>query len=139
MAWNFQHLRRQSGGLRRGIDGAESSGRRKFTGTRASRGQLSEELLLALQGQYPIIGDVRGSGLFLGVDLVVDPVTRSASTAQAAYVVNRLRECGVLTGTDGPSSNVIKLRPPLIISESDVDVFIGIFRSVLAEDPAQHV
>jgi 4-aminobutyrate aminotransferase-like enzyme len=89
----------------------------------------------ALRVGNPIIGDVRGSGLFLGVDLVLDPVTRSASTAQAAYVVNRLRECGVLTGTDGPFNNVIKLRPPLIISESDVDVFLGILRRVLAEDP----
>jgi len=102
-------------------------------------GDYLKELLLALQRQYPIIGDVRGSGLFLGVDLVLDPVTRSASTAQAAYVVNRLRECGVLTGTDGPFNNVIKLRPPLIISERDVDVFMGIFRSVLAEDPAQPI
>jgi 4-aminobutyrate aminotransferase-like enzyme len=100
-------------------------------------GNYLRELLLALQRQYPIIGDVRGSGLFLGVDLVLDPVTRSAATAQAAYVVNRLRECGVLTGTDGPFDNVIKLRPPLIISERDVDVFMGIFRSVLAEDSAQ--
>jgi 4-aminobutyrate aminotransferase-like enzyme/Ser/Thr protein kinase RdoA (MazF antagonist) len=93
--------------------------------------------LLALQGQYSIIGDVRGSGLFLGVDLVSDPVTRSAATAQAAYVVNRLRECGILTGTDGPFNNVIKLRPPLIISERDVDIFTQIFGSVLAEDSAR--
>jgi 4-aminobutyrate aminotransferase-like enzyme/Ser/Thr protein kinase RdoA (MazF antagonist) len=102
-------------------------------------GNYLKELLLALQRQYPIIGDVRGSGLFLGVDLVLDPVTRSAATAQAAYVVNRLRECGVLTGTDGPFNNVIKLRPPLMISELDVDVFMRIFRRVLAEDPAQPI
>jgi 4-aminobutyrate aminotransferase-like enzyme len=102
-------------------------------------GNYLKELLLALQRQYPIIGDVRGSGLFLGVDLVLDPVTRSAATAQAAYVVNRLRESGVLTGTDGPFNNVIKLRPPLIISERDAGVFTGIFRGVLAEDPAQPV
>ncbi len=102
-------------------------------------GNYLKELLLPLQRQYPIIGDVRGSGLFLGVDLVLDPVTRSAATAQATYVVNRLRDCGVLTGTDGPFNNVIKLRPPLISSEGDADVFVGIFRSVLAEDPAQPV
>jgi 4-aminobutyrate aminotransferase-like enzyme len=102
-------------------------------------GDYLKELLLALQREYSIIGDVRGSGLFLGVDLVSDSVNRSAATAQAAYVVNRLRECGVLTGTDGPFNNVIKLRPPLIISERDVDVFMGIFRRVLSEDSAQHV
>ncbi len=100
-------------------------------------GGYLKESLRALQKQYPIIGDVRGSGLFLGVDLVLDPVTRSAATAQAAYVVNRLRECGILTGTDGPFNNVIKLRPPLIISERDVDIFTETLRTVLAEDSAQ--
>jgi 4-aminobutyrate aminotransferase-like enzyme/Ser/Thr protein kinase RdoA (MazF antagonist) len=100
-------------------------------------GNFLKKSLLSLQEQHPIIGDVRGSGLFLGVDLVSDPVTRSAATAQAAYVVNRLRERGVLTGTDGPCNNVIKLRPPLIISERDVDIFTEVFQGVLAEDSAQ--
>ncbi|HEY6768375.1 MAG TPA: aminotransferase class III-fold pyridoxal phosphate-dependent enzyme, partial [Candidatus Sulfotelmatobacter sp.] len=102
-------------------------------------GSYLKKSLVSLQKDYPVIGDVRGSGLFLGVDLVSDPITRSPATEQAAYVVNRLRECGVLTGTDGPFNNVIKLRPPLIISECDVDVFMRIFRSVLAEDPARPV
>ncbi len=102
-------------------------------------GNYLKESLLALQEQYAIIGDVRGSGLFLGVDLVLDPVTRSAATAQAACVVNRLRECGVLTGTDGPFNNVIKLRPPLIISEHDADIFTEIFGGVLAEDSAKPI
>ena len=102
-------------------------------------GNYLKESLLSLQGQYPIIGDVRGSGLFLGVDLVLDQVTRSAATAQAAYVVNRLRECGILTGTDGPFNNVIKLRPPLITSEGDVDIFTEIFGGVLGEDSAKPI
>jgi 4-aminobutyrate aminotransferase-like enzyme/Ser/Thr protein kinase RdoA (MazF antagonist) len=102
-------------------------------------GNYLKESLRSLQEHYPIMGDVRGSGLFLGVDLVLDPVTRSAATPQAAYVVNRLRECGILTGTDGPFNNVIKLRPPLIISESDVDIFTQIFRGVLAEDSAKPI
>jgi 4-aminobutyrate aminotransferase-like enzyme/Ser/Thr protein kinase RdoA (MazF antagonist) len=100
-------------------------------------GNYLKKSLLSLQEQYPIIGDVRGSGLFLGVDLVLDPDTRSAATPQAAYVVNRLRDRGILTGTDGPFNNVIKLRPPLIISERDADIFTEAFRGVLAEDSAQ--
>jgi 4-aminobutyrate aminotransferase-like enzyme/Ser/Thr protein kinase RdoA (MazF antagonist) len=100
-------------------------------------GNYLKQSLVSLQQQYPIIGDVRGSGLFLGVDLVAEPVTRSAATAQAAYVVNRLRECGILTGTDGPFNNVIKLRPPMIISECDADIFTEALRGVLAEDSAQ--
>jgi 4-aminobutyrate aminotransferase-like enzyme len=100
-------------------------------------GNYLKESLLALQVRYSIIGDVRGSGLFLGVDLVLDPVTRAAATAQAAYVVNRLRERGILTGTDGPSNNVLKLRPPLIISERDADIFTAALQDVLSEDSAQ--
>jgi 4-aminobutyrate aminotransferase-like enzyme len=102
-------------------------------------GNYLKQSLLSLQERNPIIGEVRGSGLFLGVDLVLDPATRSAATAQAAYVVNRLRECGILTGTDGPFNNVLKLRPPLIISERDADIFAEVLRVVLAEDSAQPV
>jgi 4-aminobutyrate aminotransferase-like enzyme/Ser/Thr protein kinase RdoA (MazF antagonist) len=64
-----------------------------------------------LRELYPLIGDIRGSGLFLGLDLVRDRATRDAATEQASYVCNRLRERGILTGTDGPFHNVIKLRP----------------------------
>jgi 4-aminobutyrate aminotransferase-like enzyme/Ser/Thr protein kinase RdoA (MazF antagonist) len=102
-------------------------------------GNYLKQSLCSLQERYPIIGDVRGSGLFLGVDLVSDPVARSAATAQAAYVVNRLRECRILTGTDGPFNNVIKLRPPLIISERDADIFTKALGCVLAEDSARPV
>jgi acetylornithine/succinyldiaminopimelate/putrescine aminotransferase len=52
-------------------------------------------------------------------------------------VVNRLRDCGILAGTDGPHHNVIKLRPPLIFSEADADLFITILEAILQEDAAQ--
>jgi 4-aminobutyrate aminotransferase-like enzyme/Ser/Thr protein kinase RdoA (MazF antagonist) len=91
----------------------------------------------ALQGKHALIGDVRGSGLFLGLDLVRNPETRDPATAEACYVVNRLRERGVLTGTDGPYHNVLKLRPPLICSEADADLFLTTLDAVLREDPAQ--
>jgi 4-aminobutyrate aminotransferase-like enzyme/Ser/Thr protein kinase RdoA (MazF antagonist) len=91
----------------------------------------------ALQGSHALIGDVRGSGLFLGLDLVRNRETRDPATAEASYVVNRLRERGVLTGTDGPYHNVLKLRPPLICSEVDADLFVTTLDAVLSEDPAQ--
>lgn len=90
-----------------------------------------------LQGKHPLIGDVRGSGLFLGVDLVCDRTTREPATEQASYVTNRLCELGILTGTDGPHHNVIKLRPPLIFSRADADLFLDTLDSVLEEDLAQ--
>jgi 4-aminobutyrate aminotransferase-like enzyme/Ser/Thr protein kinase RdoA (MazF antagonist) len=95
------------------------------------------ERLRVLQDRHLLIGDVRGSGLFLGVDLVRDRDTREAATEQADYVVNRLRERGILAGTDGPEHNVIKLRPPLIFSEADADLFVKTLDSVLQEDAAQ--
>ncbi len=93
--------------------------------------------LQALQQRHALIGDVRGSGLFLGVDLVLDRNTRAAAPLQASYVVNRLRECGILTGTDGPHHNVIKLRPPLVFTEKDAELFVSTLYAILQEDAAQ--
>jgi 4-aminobutyrate aminotransferase-like enzyme/Ser/Thr protein kinase RdoA (MazF antagonist) len=93
--------------------------------------------LKTLQQCHALIGDVRGSGLFLGVEFVQNRSTREPATAQASYVVNRLRECGILAGTDGPHHNVLKLRPPLIFSEADADLFVNTLEEILAEDPAQ--
>jgi 4-aminobutyrate aminotransferase-like enzyme/Ser/Thr protein kinase RdoA (MazF antagonist) len=93
--------------------------------------------LKSLQEKHVLIGDVRGSGLFLGVDLVLHRQTREPAPDQASYVVNRLRERGILAGTDGPHLNVIKLRPPLIFSQADADLFVTTLDSVLAEDAAR--
>jgi len=93
--------------------------------------------LQALKKKYEIIGDVRGLGLFIGVDLVRDHDSREAATLPASYIVNRLRERGILTGTDGPYHNVIKLRPPLIFSKEDADLFLEALDEVLGEDAAK--
>jgi len=93
--------------------------------------------LTELQKRHMLIGDVRGSGLFLGIDLVRDPDTRAPAADEADYIVNRLRDRGILAGTDGPGHNVIKLRPPLIFSEADADLFVETFDSILQEDAAQ--
>jgi 4-aminobutyrate aminotransferase-like enzyme/Ser/Thr protein kinase RdoA (MazF antagonist) len=95
------------------------------------------ERLKELQSQYPIIGDVRGSGLFLGIDMVDHRSTRKPATEQASYVVDRLRDRGILAGTDGPHHNVIKLRPPLIFSSGDADLFTVTLGDILQEDVAQ--
>jgi len=92
--------------------------------------------LLSLQGKHVLIGDVRGSGLFLGIDLVSDRETRAPATRQAAYVVNRLREEAILAGTDGPHHNVIKLRPPLCFTKEDAARFTNTLSAILNEGPA---
>ena len=84
-----------------------------------------------------LVGDVRGSGLFLGVDLVLNRATREPAPLEASYVVNRLRECGILTGTDGPHHNVIKLRPALLFTEKDADLFVTTLDGILEEDAAE--
>jgi 4-aminobutyrate aminotransferase-like enzyme len=90
-----------------------------------------------LQRRHALVGDVRGSGLFLGMELVLDRTTREPAPLQASYVVNRLRECGILTGTDGPHHNVIKLRPPLPFTVKDAELFVRTLEPILEEDAAE--
>jgi len=71
-----------------------------------------------LAGQHSLIGDVRGAGLFIGVELVRDRSTLEPATEETASVINRMRDLGVLVGIDGPQANVLKIRPPLIFDES---------------------
>jgi len=100
-------------------------------------GRLLRDGLVRLQEKRPLIGDVRGEGLFLGVELVRDRASLEPAGEEAAYVVNRLRERGVLTGTDGPHHNVLKLRPPLVLSGADAQLFLETLDAVLGEDGAQ--
>jgi 4-aminobutyrate aminotransferase-like enzyme/Ser/Thr protein kinase RdoA (MazF antagonist) len=93
--------------------------------------------LRELQPEFPLVGDVRGLGLFVGIDLVTDRETRAPATRQASYVVNRLREESILAGTDGPHHNVIKLRPPLCFTAADAARFTSTLRSILAEPSSQ--
>ncbi|MGB7846288.1 MAG: aminotransferase class III-fold pyridoxal phosphate-dependent enzyme [Candidatus Acidiferrum sp.] len=102
-----------------------------------SVGSLWLHELQSLQSAYTLIGDVRGSGLFLGIDFVNDRSSCAPAADQASYVVNRLRDCGILAGTDGPHHNVIKLRPPLIFSSSDAELFSSTLADILQEDSAQ--
>jgi 4-aminobutyrate aminotransferase-like enzyme len=73
--------------------------------------------------------DVRGLGLFLGIEL--------ASGDDASRVVNGLRDRRVLAGTDGPRHNVIKIRPPLIFSEGDADLFVESLLAVNGRESAE--
>ena len=89
------------------------------------------EALRHLALEHPIIGDVRGAGLFLGIELVRDRQTLEPGAEEASIVVNRLRDRGILTGTDGPHHNVIKLRPPLVFTKEDADFLIEVLDNVL--------
>lgn len=75
---------------------------------------------------YECIGDIRGSGLFLALELVMDRKQRTPATKLAADIVEDLRNRGVLTGSIGPDSNILKLRPPLVLSKDHADYFLTV-------------
>jgi 4-aminobutyrate aminotransferase-like enzyme/Ser/Thr protein kinase RdoA (MazF antagonist) len=74
-----------------------------------------------MQDRFDIIGDVRGLGLFLGIELVTDRKTKAPATELARKINDGARERGVLMGTEGPHDNVLKMRPPMIFSQANTD------------------
>jgi 4-aminobutyrate aminotransferase-like enzyme len=96
-------------------------------------GAYLKSSLAALQGRHPLIGDVRGSGLFLGVELVTDRASRNPATKAARFVVNAMRERGVLISRIGLHDNVLKMRPPLPFSRGNADLLIETLDAVLAD------
>lgn len=90
--------------------------------------------LKELVARHPIVGDARGSGLFLGLEFVRDRTTLEPADTEASYVVNRLRDYGILAGTDGPYHNVIKLRPPMPFDDADAAFLLATLDTVLRED-----
>jgi 4-aminobutyrate aminotransferase-like enzyme len=98
----------------------------------AEMGGYLREGLLALQRRHPAIGDVRGNGLLLGLDLVGDPQTRAPDPRRAGQVTEAMRERGILLGTTGPAGNVLKIRPPLAFQRDHADLLLGTLEEVLA-------
>ncbi len=87
--------------------------------------------LRELQRHYEIIGDVRGSGLFLGVELTIDG---QPATQEAKRIVNTMRNNGILIGTDGPFNSVLKIRPPMPFSTADATTFLDVLQRVLKHE-----
>jgi 4-aminobutyrate aminotransferase-like enzyme/Ser/Thr protein kinase RdoA (MazF antagonist) len=91
-----------------------------------------------LMNRHSIIGDVRGSGLFLGVELVRDRETLEPATDEATLIVNHMRDAGILLGTDGPHHNVIKIRPPMPFSVANANLLCATLDRILAKHYAPH-
>ena len=96
---------------------------------------LSE--LRALGERYPLIGQARGAGLFLGVELVRDRASLEPADWEAAYITERMKERGVLVSTEGPHHNVLKLKPPIIFRREHADRFMAAFEEVLGDTVLQ--
>jgi 4-aminobutyrate aminotransferase-like enzyme len=105
-------------------------------GLQAHALDVGERMLAGLRSlgeRHSLVGDVRGSGLFLGVELVRDRATLAPAGEAAEYVVNRMRERHILLGTDGPHHNVLKIRPPMPFTRDDGDLLVAELDGVLAE------
>lgn len=89
--------------------------------------------LRKLAVRHEVIGDVRGAGLFIGVELVTDRTTRDPATAVTTRLVNGLRERHVLISAAGPHANVLKIRPPLVFSHANADRFLSALDEALSD------
>ncbi|MDH5283462.1 MAG: aminotransferase class III-fold pyridoxal phosphate-dependent enzyme, partial [Gemmatimonadota bacterium] len=86
-----------------------------------------------LTGRHQLIGDVRGEGLFLGVEFVRNRATLEPATEEAGDLVNLMREAGVLLSTDGPFDNVIKIKPPMAFGIPEAEIMVEELDRALGE------
>jgi 4-aminobutyrate aminotransferase-like enzyme len=91
------------------------------------------EGLRDLASEQPLIGDIRGSGMFIGIDLVRDMASRDPATIETGKAVNLLRQHGVLIGSTGQFDNILKIRPPMVFSKENADLLLRKLRTVLHE------
>jgi 4-aminobutyrate aminotransferase-like enzyme len=96
----------------------------------ARTGAYLRQGLAALAERHPVIGDVRGQGLLLGVELTDE--AREPAAGHARKVTEALRERGVLISATGPAGNVLKIRPPLVFQREHADLLLEALEEVLA-------
>ncbi|MCP3914088.1 MAG: aminotransferase class III-fold pyridoxal phosphate-dependent enzyme [bacterium] len=100
--------------------------------------RVGEHLLGGLRGlqeRFEMIGDVRGRGLYIGAELVTSRTERTPAAAEAAYVVERMKDKGVLISIDGPDHNVLKIKPPIVFSIENASRLLAALEEVLGESP----
>jgi 4-aminobutyrate aminotransferase-like enzyme len=90
--------------------------------------------LTELAARYPVLGDVRGAGLYIGAECVTDPESKRPSAAAATAIVNGLRRRRVLISATGPGPNVLKIRPPLVFTAAEADRLLSMLELTLRED-----
>ncbi|MDR7126760.1 aminotransferase class III-fold pyridoxal phosphate-dependent enzyme [Pseudotabrizicola sp. 4114] len=98
-------------------------------------GRLAHQRLTDLARKYPVIGDVRQSGMVFGAEFVLDRETKAPAAAYADLVVNRMRERGIILSRLGRDKNTLKIRPPMPFGEEHLDLLMTTLDVVLAETP----
>ncbi|WP_456316031.1 aspartate aminotransferase family protein [Roseomonas acroporae] len=96
-------------------------------------GEMMRAGLRELAARHALIGDVRGAGLFVGMELVTDRATRAPATAATARLVNALRARRVLISAAGPHANILKIRPPLVFGREHATLFLTAMDEALGE------
>jgi 4-aminobutyrate aminotransferase-like enzyme len=95
-------------------------------------GEYLKSGLKELSKKFPIIGDVRGQGLFLGIELVDQELHPLAEKTD--YVINRMKEFGILMSSDGPDHNVIKIKPPITFTKENAKEMLFYLQKIFLED-----
>jgi 4-aminobutyrate aminotransferase-like enzyme len=90
-------------------------------------------LLDQLKSKHDIIGDVRGKGLFLGIEIINESETRSPDQTATNQIVNEMQNRGILLSSDGPDHNVIKIKPPMVFNRSNALFLVETLDKVLSE------
>ncbi len=106
--------------------------KRDLIGNSKRQGERLLAGLRDLQTRYPIVGDVRGRGLMIGVELVTDRSTKAHAAKEATRLLEEMRTRGVLVGKGGRFSNIIRIQPPLIFTDDDSREFLEAFEGSLA-------
>ena len=99
----------------------------------ATVGSFLKTALAERQGRFASIADVRGHGLFVGVEIAGTDAARTPDADKAVAVINRLKDKGFLTSNAGAYKNVVKIRPPLVFAQSDAEAFLVAFDATMAE------
>jgi len=102
-------------------------------------GQYFMDALRKLGEKHRLIGDVRGLGLFIGVEFVRDRQTLEPADTEASAIIERMKSRGVLLSTDGPFHNVLKIKPPIVFSKADSDLVVSELDAVLTEGISRHI
>ena len=96
-------------------------------------GTYLKQGLESLRANHPIIAEVRGKGLFLGVELVTSSESLVPAEKQASYIAERMKQQGILISTDGPCHNVLKIKPPMVFNRDNADQLVDALNKILAE------
>jgi 4-aminobutyrate aminotransferase-like enzyme len=99
----------------------------------AVKGEYFMKRLNELKERYKIIGDVRGKGLMIGVELVKDQVKKTPAADETRKVRDLCRERGLLIGSGGVKGNVLRIQPPLVITMEQIDKALSILESAIRE------